>query len=124
MSLKEEDKINLSNYMKRWNETEINQLLNEISEDINIEQIANIHHRTVGGIKSRLREISFEFYNNNMPLNEIIEKTKLTENEIYDTINRRQSKKDKKEKEDNKFKSRDVDDVLRNLSHEINIIKK
>lgn len=123
-----------SNFMKKWKNEEIIQLLGEISDDIDIEKIANIHQRTTGGIRSRLREIAFEFYNNNIPMNEIIEKTKLTEKEIFETISKREKLKTKKEEkiDKNYIKMKNIENGIclehiinevNNLKNEINVIK-
>lgn len=89
-----------SSFGKKWTIEEESQLLDEIERNINQDQIAILHNRTFGGISSRLREIAYKMYIQHIPIDTIILKTKLTKEEINDSINRRElAKKQKQNKE-------------------------
>jgi len=64
-----------------WSEEEENQLLKELKE-LDIEEIAEIHNRTKGGINSRRKVIANRMYSENISIEEIMEKTKLNKKEI------------------------------------------
>lgn len=86
------DKIYPSCLEQKWSNQEEEQLLLEISNGLSISDIAEKHDRTVGGINSRIRHIARELFVNNCPMDEIIEKTKLSEDEIRFYINKKQQK--------------------------------
>ncbi len=65
-------------------------MLEELSKNIDVEQIAKKHGRTVGGIHSRCREIAYKMYLKNVSMEEIIKQTKLDEESIRQAIKRRQ----------------------------------
>jgi len=65
------------------------QLLSEISQNLDMETVARNHNRTIGGITVRLREIACDMYVNNMPMDEIINKTRLPENQILEELKRK-----------------------------------
>jgi hypothetical protein len=50
-------------------------LLDELSKNITIEVIAQLHKRTIGGINARRREIAYKMHSNNISMEEIISKT-------------------------------------------------
>jgi len=77
------------NLGKKWEYIEEQTLLDELSRNMDIEFIAIRHGRTVGGINSRRREIAYKLYNQNCPIEEIINKTKLTRDEILETIKKK-----------------------------------
>jgi len=83
------DKEYPSNTGKKWSDEEETLLLEKLSNNIDTEQIAQSHDRTVGGINARRREIAYKLYINNTSMEEIILKTKLDENQIVETIKRR-----------------------------------
>jgi len=74
---------------KKWEKEEEQTLLDELSKNMDIELIAVQHGRTVEGINSRRREISYKLYNLKFSIEEIINKTKLTRDEILKTIKKR-----------------------------------
>ena len=55
-----------------------------------IQLIAKSHNRTTGSINARRRQIAYNLYINNFTMEEIIFKTKLEEDKIMQTIERRQ----------------------------------
>ena len=73
--------------MKKTNCLFLNQ-----TKKINIEQIAQIHERTVGGIKSRQIEIDYKMFNDNIYIENIISNLKLNEFTIRTGIERTQKK--------------------------------
>jgi hypothetical protein len=85
------DKEYPSNLGKNWTDEEEKLLLEELSKNIDIEIIAQCHNRTTGGINAKRREIAHKLYNNNNSIAEIILKTKLDEDQIIETIKRRQN---------------------------------
>ncbi len=74
---------------QKWTREEEVVLLEELSKDTNIQTIARIHKRSVGAIDSRRREIAYNLYLKNIPMSEIIQKTRLDMACIEQTINRR-----------------------------------
>ena len=85
------DKNYPSNTGQKWTDEEESLLLEELSKGINIEIIAQSHKRTIGGINSRRREIAYKLHVKNTFMEEIILKTKLNEEEITETINKRKN---------------------------------
>jgi hypothetical protein len=82
-----------------WSDDEIQNLLQAVRKKESIEQIAQKHERTPGGIRSRLRELAAEYYfNDNRPIDEIMKFTGLDAETISDAISKRQYAMDLKEK--------------------------
>ena len=82
-----------------WLDDEIQNLLQAVRKKESIEQIAQKHERTPGGIRSRLRELAADYYfNDNRPIDEIIKFTGLDAETISDAISKRQYAMDLKEK--------------------------
>lgn len=81
---------------EKWTPEEEEQLLIELSKNINFEEIANNHNRTVGGIKSRIKYIALNMLVNNVPIEEIIVKTKLDEEIIKQLEVKKDYKKETK----------------------------
>ena len=88
---KNPDKEYPSNLGQKWTNEEETILLEELNKNMDIELIAEMHNRTVGGINSRRREIAFKLYSNNISMEEIILKTKLKEFQILESIKKRQN---------------------------------
>jgi LEA14-like dessication related protein len=80
-----------SNTGQNWTDEEETLLLEELSKNIDIQLIAECHNRTTGGINARRRVIAYKLYINNNSMEEIIFKTKLDEDQITETIKKRQS---------------------------------
>ena len=87
-----------TNLGKKWEETEETQLLDELNKNIPISEIAILHNRTPGGISARLRVIAYNMYTNNIPMEKIIEATKLSIIQINDAIQKREEHPSKKTK--------------------------
>jgi hypothetical protein len=85
------DKNYPSNVGQKWSDEEEQKLLEELKKNMDIELIAKIHNRTTGGINARCKEIAYKLYSNNRSMEEIIVKTKLDEDQIIETIKKRQN---------------------------------
>ncbi len=92
----DEDRANIGN---KWTEKEENMLLQELNDNLNIAMIAKNHKRTTGGINSRRKEIAYKMYLKNIPIEEIVEKTKLRNDVIKETIHKRENYSKRKTKE-------------------------
>jgi hypothetical protein len=75
---------------KKWDRDEINKLLSSIKNKKSVQEIAEEHGRTVGGINSRRRACAVDYYfNDKKTIDEIIELTALSETDINEAIARR-----------------------------------
>ena len=79
-----------TNFGQIWTDAEETLLLEELNNNINISTIAEKHNRSVGGINGRCRDIAYKMYLKNVPLEQIIRITKLDEDCIQQTIEKRQ----------------------------------
>lgn len=95
-----------SNMGQKWNDEEEALLLQELSNNIDIETIAQKHNRTIGGINCRRREIAYKMYLQNVSIDAIIRQTKLDNNSIEETIKKRQNNNSKK------IKTKEIDNVF------------
>ena len=84
------DKLAPSNMGKKWNDEEEATLLDELEKDMDMNQIAQNHKRTVGAISFRLEDIAYKMHSKEVPMEEITRKTRLTEERIAETIQKRQ----------------------------------
>ncbi len=77
---------------KKWDNDEVVKLLAFIQQKKSIEDIANEHERTIGGINSQIRNLAAAYwFNDKKPIEEISRFTGLTPEEIKDVIKRRES---------------------------------
>ena len=90
--LQESGKDYPKNLGKLWSQDEENLLLQQISENIDIETIAIKHERTTGGIIAKINDIVYKMYIDNISISEIIEKTKLDEKTIEEVIEKKKVK--------------------------------
>lgn len=105
------------NMGKPWKSEEQEQLLKGIQDKIQMEDIAKAHKRTIGGIRSRLREIAANYYlKESKPINEICVLTGLSKDDVIDGINRREHrdelKANKKPKANPKSESSELQEIL------------
>jgi hypothetical protein len=91
----------------RWTKEEENRLLQELEDNISIEQVSNNHKRSVKGIKARIRMFVREFYQAGMDIEDIVRKTRLSEEDVFDAM-----KKDNKVKID---KLHEINDKLEKI---------
>ena len=75
---------------EKWREYEDNGLLYELQKGKNIGEIAYKHHRTIGGITSRIKKIAENMLKNNENIDDIINTTKLSKEEIQKIINKKE----------------------------------
>ena len=80
-----------TNMGQKWTDEEENTLLQELDKNINIEIIAQIHNRSIGGIRGRQRTIAYNMYVKKVSIEEIIRKTKLDKEQIMETITRKEN---------------------------------
>ena len=77
---------------KKWSQEEHQQLLEELEKKIDITEIAMIHKRNYGGIKSRINGIAYKMYNDKVSLDVIYEKTGVDKEELEEYIKREASR--------------------------------
>jgi hypothetical protein len=94
-----------TNLGKKWTDEEENTLLQELDKNINIENIAQIHNRTIGGIRARQRTIAYNMYLKKASIEEIMIKTKLDKEQLMKIIKKRR-RRDGKSKNNLKTKNR------------------
>ncbi len=109
------DKEYHSNTGQKWTDQEETLLLENLSKNTDIQLIAQSHNRTTGGINARRRVIAYRLYSNNNTMEEIILKTKLDEDQIIETIKKRQ---------DNSKKCKSVTEIKDKISIENEINEK
>jgi len=80
-----------SNSGNFWSKEEDNLLLRELKDCTNINDIAENHRRTNGSIRARINKIVYEMFKQNVPILEIIEKTKLNKEKIEEIIKKQKS---------------------------------
>ncbi len=80
-----------TNMGQKWTTEEENTLLQELDKNINVEIIAQIHNRTIGGIRGRQRTIAYNMYLKKVSIEEIIIKTKLDKEQIIETITKKEN---------------------------------
>lgn len=78
-----------ANRGKPWLDDEILQLLQNVRKKKTVEEIAEQHQRTVGGITGRLRELAAGYHAEGRPMEDIMRFTGLTEEVINDSLARR-----------------------------------
>lgn len=72
--------------IKKWNEQEEGQLMDEIYNFTLIDEISRIHNRTIEDIQHRIKIITHKLYMNFVPLYEIISKTGLNELQVLEAV--------------------------------------
>lgn len=90
LKLQNPEKEYPTNFGQKWTDAEETLLLEELHNNINVSTIAEKHNRSVGGINGRCRDIAYKMYLKNIPLEQIVQITKLDEDCIQQTIERRQ----------------------------------
>ena len=85
------DKEYPSNIGQKWTIEEENILLEELDKNIDINLIAQAHNRTIGGIIGRQKDIAYKMHINKTPIEEIIIKTKLSQELILETIAKKET---------------------------------
>jgi len=76
-----------------WNDDELGKLLRSIQKKKTVEEIAQLHGRTVGGIHSRINKLALDYhYNDKRPMEEIQQYTGLTKEQILSAIEKHEIK--------------------------------
>jgi len=84
----------MSNQGHPWSADEEAQLLQELSDNLSISDIADKHCRTCGAIRTRCRVIAYKMYLDNIDINTIKMRTKLREGVIRDIIAKKEGTAD------------------------------
>jgi hypothetical protein len=111
------------NQGKPWKSEEINLLLINYSKQLSIDEIAKIHGRTNNAIECKLREIIYEFYSEEKPIEEISYILNIEPEKIQREIQKYKLKLDK-EKVEKSEKHEETNLIilksLKNISSELN----
>ena len=115
------DKLAPSNMGKKWNEEEEATLLDELEKDMDMNVIAQNHKRTVGAISFRLEDIAYKMHSKEVPMEEITRKTRLTEERIGETIQKRQQarQQQRQQQQQPQPKSKPEESEIAELKNEI-----
>lgn len=115
MEMEQKSEIYPSNRGHKWTEAEESLLLEELNSGLSLDVIADFHNRTLKGISSRCGEIAYKMYLKDIPVEEIINQTKLDEDAIKQVIERKDYRKTKKsENKEKKGKSNEDNNVMEN----------
>lgn len=87
-----------SNMGKSWTDEEDTILLEYLSNDYDISTIAKYHNRTEGSILARRKTIAYKLHIENIPMDQILVKTRLDEDQFIKMINKQVVKTSKKDK--------------------------
>ena len=82
----------MSSIGTKWTEEEELQLLSEINKNMEYNDIAVIHNRTINGVSARVKHIAYQLYQKNTLIDEIMRITKLSKDQVDDAIKRRENK--------------------------------
>jgi hypothetical protein len=74
---------------RSWKPQEEKQLIEELTSGTKIEQIALNHNRSSGAIQSRRRHLAGVYYEDGMPIDEIMKKLKLNFKQVHRSLERR-----------------------------------
>lgn len=113
------DKTLPTNLGKKWTEQEESLLLTELNNNIDIDIIAKKHYRTKGSIVSRQKEIAYKMFIKNIPMIEIIKKTKLDEITINEFI----EKKSYNTSIIKSIKKNEIEDEINEMKNDIKELK-
>lgn len=113
------DKLAPSNMGKKWNDEEEATLLDELEKDMDMNVIAQNHKRTVGAISFRLEDIAYKMHSKEVPMEEITRKTRLTEERIGETIQKRQQARQQQRQKQPQPKSKPEESEIAELKNEI-----
>lgn len=92
LKMQHPDKQYPANMGQKWTNEEEKTMLNELKNNIPINEIAHLHGRTIGGINARRNDVAYKLYSDGVSVSEIMTQTKLTHNEIMETITKRKTK--------------------------------
>ena len=108
---------------EKWREYEDNGLLYELQNGKNLGEIAYKHHRTIGGITSRIKKIAENMIKNNENIDDIVNTTKLSKEEIQKIINKKEETEMMTNGSWNKKKISNKEQHIQNMKDELFMMK-
>lgn len=93
------EKTGLNRIGEAWTSEEETTILSKLAQQIPLQDIANDHGRTIGSIQSRLKKISVEMVQKQIPFEQIQTITSITKKEIEDYIEKKKSYEKKEPRE-------------------------
>ena len=105
---------------RRWTIDEEERLIEEIAMITEIEMIARIHNRTPKEIQTKIRAIALEMYKNNHPIDDILNKTKISEREMLIIVQKKVEQKNWNNKVVKNTKNKNTKKRKENTDEEIN----
>ena len=84
-----EKQVKKMNIGKKWSIEEETRLLDELTSDMTILEISNLHDRAVGGISARRCHIAARFYRDGMSMDEIMKRCRMTKQGLIMTLRNR-----------------------------------
>lgn len=90
------DKVLPSNFGERWTTDEENLLLDELEKNIEVNEIAKSHNRTIGGIRGRQQTIAYEMHRDGRTEEDIERITKISIEQLHEIIAKKEAKTKKK----------------------------
>lgn len=118
-----ENMVKISFVGQKWTKQEDENLLEEIKSNLDYDEIAKIHKRTLLGIKKRLEIIAYDMYFDEIPMDDITQKTKISKEQISIIIKEKQQKYEKKNINDDIKKQKKVNKIADNNVIETDIIE-
>ena len=103
-----------------WTDAEDKKLLSSIHNKKAIQLIADEHQRTVGGIQARQKNLATQYwFNNELPIEEIIKHTGLTKHQIENAIQKQEAMDELKNLKASPKKKNDIlpDETIELLKH-------
>jgi hypothetical protein len=98
------------NMGKAWSDEEVIELLLAIRDKKTIEEIAEKHKRTVGGITCKLDQLAWEYHTEGKTIEQIQKYTGLSKDKVLDAITKQEVRKANKEKKkEKKCKIQDIE---------------
>jgi len=110
---------------KAWDDEEIVKLLQSIRKKKSIEDIAKEHERTIGAINSRRRDLAADYwFNDKRPIEEIMNFTGLTKEQIEGVIRKRTATKECliEDPQDTSPDMKDIIPLLKDIQKKLSII--
>lgn len=123
------DKVLPSNFGERWTTDEENLLLDELEKNIEVNEIAKSHNRTIGGIRGRQQTIAYDMHRYGRTEEDIERITKISIEQLHEIIAKKEANaKTKNTDTDSKKKketieSSDVLSTLEEMKKEIRDLK-
>lgn len=103
---------------RAWSSEEENKLIEEI-KTLDVEEIANLHQRTVGGINSRLRHIGCRLLQEGMVIHDVSKMLNLSEKTLQKSMNMRKTRHNATQKDET---NTDMLTILREIRDLLKVI--